>query len=76
MPQAKEPPDEISPAADEAMAQLVELFSDPAIASNPQTAPLDAGIAAALLNGPAAFPRLRRSGPGERCQAAAPLALD
>ena len=31
--QAEEPPEEISPAADEAMRKLVELFSDPAVAS-------------------------------------------
>ena len=31
--QAEETPEEISPAADEAMRKLVELFSDPAVAS-------------------------------------------
>jgi hypothetical protein len=33
VPQAEDPPEEISPAAHEAMRQLVELFSDPAIAA-------------------------------------------
>jgi hypothetical protein len=32
-PPEKEPPIEISPAADEAMRELVELFSDPSLAS-------------------------------------------
>ena len=32
-PQEKEPPEEISPAADAAMRKLKELFSDPAIAT-------------------------------------------
>jgi hypothetical protein len=32
-PQEEEPPEEISPAADAAMRNLVELFSDPAIAA-------------------------------------------
>jgi hypothetical protein len=32
-PQTVDPPEEISPAAHEAMRQLVELFSDPAIAA-------------------------------------------
>jgi hypothetical protein len=31
VPPAEEPPEEISPAADAAMRELVELFSDPAI---------------------------------------------
>ena len=31
--QAEEPPEEISPAADEAMRKLVELFSAPTVAS-------------------------------------------
>jgi hypothetical protein len=33
VPQAEDPPEEISPAAHEAMRDLVELFSDPAVAS-------------------------------------------
>jgi hypothetical protein len=33
VPEAEEPPEEISPAADAAMRELVELFSDPAIAA-------------------------------------------
>ena len=31
VPHAEEPPEEISPAADAAMRELVELFSDPAV---------------------------------------------
>ena len=34
--QAEVPPEEISPAADQAMAKLVELFSDPSISSKAQ----------------------------------------
>jgi hypothetical protein len=33
VPQAEEPPEEISPALDAAMRELKELFSDPAVAS-------------------------------------------
>jgi hypothetical protein len=33
VPEAEEPPEEISPALDAAMRELKELFSDPAIAS-------------------------------------------